>query len=197
MLSLIHIIVGHGSYKDYMKYTPLHIETPLVESHPLSQCLGCSVWLKMEALQPSDSFKLRGIGHACAMHAQRGVRRFVCSSGGNAGLAVAYCGRRMDIPVTVIVPDTTTTRAIDRIRGEGAEVVIHGRSWQESHEHAIETAGSDVAYIHPFDDPLLWDGHSTMIDRSPSRASRQITWCCRSVAAGCSAESPTGFDVTG
>lgn len=147
-----------------MKYTPLHVETPLVESHPLSQRLGCSVWLKMEALQPSGSFKLRGIGHACAMYAQRGARRFVCSSGGNAGLAVAYCGRRMDIPVTVIVPESTTTRAIDRIRGEGAEVAVHGRSWQESHEHAIETAGSDAAYIHPFDDPLLWDGHATMID---------------------------------
>ena len=72
---------------------PLHIPTPLIESRPLSLSAGRPVWLKLEALQPCGSFKLRGVGHACEAHHARGARHFVSSSGGNAGLAVAYAGR--------------------------------------------------------------------------------------------------------
>ena len=142
----------------------LHIETPLIESAPLSAKSGRSVWLKMDALQPSGSFKLRGIGHACATYAQRGAKRFLCSSGGNAGIAVAYCGRKLGIPVMVIVPETTSERSIHAIRQEGADVTVYGQSWQESHEYAVRTSDPGSAYIHPFDDPLLWTGHATMID---------------------------------
>ena len=85
---------------------PLHIETPLIESRPLSTAARRSVWLKLEALQPPGSFKIRGIGAACEEYGKRGARRFVSSSGGNAGLAVAYAGRCVSIPVTVVVPET-------------------------------------------------------------------------------------------
>ena len=147
-----------------MNNSPLYAHTPLIESEPLSAKLRGSVWLKMESSQPSGSFKLRGIGHACATHADHGVKQFVSSSGGNAGVAVAYCGRRLSIPVSVIVPETTSARAIEMIGREGADVCVYGRSWQESHERAIQSIGPDSAYIHPFDDPLLWSGHATMID---------------------------------
>ena len=147
-----------------MNIGPLHAQTPLIESEPLSAKARGKVWLKMESSQPSGSFKLRGIGHACTTHAHRGVKQFVCSSGGNAGMAVAYCGRMLSIPVLVIVPETTSKRAVDMIGREGAELVVHGRSWQEAHEHATQTIGAGCAYIHPFDDPLLWSGHATMID---------------------------------
>jgi L-serine/L-threonine ammonia-lyase len=66
----------------------LHIETPLIESGALAGA-GRTVWLKMEALQPPGSFKIRGIGHACEEYVRRGARRFVSSSGGNAGIAAA------------------------------------------------------------------------------------------------------------
>src|SRR5680860_534267 len=89
----------------------LHIETPLVESRAMSATTGRSVWLKLDALQPPGSFKIRGIGYACETYLARGARRFVSSSGGNAGLAVAYAGRRLGVPVTVVVPETTTERA--------------------------------------------------------------------------------------
>lgn len=142
----------------------LHIETPLLESTPLSRAVNSQVWLKMEALQPSGSFKLRGIGRACSHHAGRGVRRFISSSGGNAGIAVAYCGRKLGSPVTVVVPETTPQRAIETIRSEQAEVIVKGESWQEAHAHAQSLSGPDSALIHPFDDPLLWDGHATLMD---------------------------------
>ncbi|WP_395450613.1 pyridoxal-phosphate dependent enzyme [Aminobacter sp. UC22_36] len=142
----------------------LHIDTPLLESRPLSLAAGRSIWLKMDALQPSGSFKIRGIGAACEHHAKSDKRRFVSSSGGNAGIAVAYAGRRLSIPVSVFVPETTTDKAKALIRQEGAEVIVHGASWQEANERALSALDADTAFIHPFDDPLLWTGHATMID---------------------------------
>ncbi|SCB46289.1 pyridoxal-phosphate dependent enzyme [Rhizobium multihospitium] len=143
---------------------PLHLETPLLESRPLSQASGRTIWLKMDALQPPGSFKIRGVGAACEHHAKNGKRRFVSSSGGNAGIAVAYAGRRLSIPVSVFVPATTSDRAKALIRQEGAEVFVHGASWQEANERALQAVDADTAFIHPFDDPLLWSGHATMID---------------------------------
>lgn len=143
---------------------PLHIETPLIESRPLSVRLNKSVWLKMDALQPSGSFKTRGIGHACETHQRQGVARFVACSGGNAGLAVAYAGRQLGVPVVVVVPVTTTERAKALIRLEKAEVIVHGASFSEANEFALAMVGPTDAYIHPFDDPLLWHGHATLID---------------------------------
>ena len=142
----------------------LHIATPLLESRPLSVSSGRLVWLKLEALQPSGSFKIRGIGHACETHVNRGARRFVSSSGGNAGLAVAYAGRMLSIPVVVVVPETTTGRARELLELENACVIVHGSSWQEANEFAISITDATDAFIHPFDDPLLWQGHSTVID---------------------------------
>lgn len=144
----------------------LHIETPLLESRPLSLASGRSVWLKMDALQPPGSFKIRGIGAACEHHAGNGKKRFVSSSGGNAGIAVAYAGRRLSIPVSVFVPETTSEWAKSLIRQEGAEVFVHGASWQEANERALEAVDAEAAFIHPFDDPLLWTGHATMIDET-------------------------------
>ncbi|MET0981873.1 MAG: pyridoxal-phosphate dependent enzyme [Telluria sp.] len=142
----------------------LHIDTPLLASAAFPGRPGSRTWLKMEALQPSGSFKLRGIGHACATHAARGARRIVASSGGNAGLAAAWAGRRLGLPVLVVVPETTSARARALLAREGAEVCIHGLSFQEANAHAQSLLGARDAFIHPFDDPLLWEGHAGMID---------------------------------
>jgi L-serine/L-threonine ammonia-lyase len=144
--------------------TPLHIETPLLESRPLSKVSGKKVWLKMEASQPPGSFKIRGIGLACQEHARRGATRFISSSGGNAGIAVAYAGRHLRMPVTVVVPETTSEHAKTLIRLENGEVIVHGASWQEANALAQSMIGEQTAFIHPFDDPLLWRGHASMID---------------------------------
>ncbi|RFB75025.1 pyridoxal-phosphate dependent enzyme [Methylovirgula sp. 4M-Z18] len=142
----------------------LHIDTPLLDSRPLGLMTGRGIWLKMDALQPAGSFKIRGIGLACEHHARNGKRRFVSSSGGNAGVAVAYAGRRLAIPVSVYVPETASERAKALIRQEGAELFVHGASWQETNERALASVGDDAVLIHPFDDPALWNGHATMID---------------------------------
>jgi L-serine/L-threonine ammonia-lyase len=104
------------------------------------------------------------VGLACETHAQRGARRFVSSSGGNAGIAVAYAGRQLGLPVAVVVPQTTSARARELIQQQGAELTVHGASWQEANELAQSMLGPTDAFIHPFDDPLLWQGHATLVD---------------------------------
>jgi L-serine/L-threonine ammonia-lyase len=142
----------------------LNIKTPLLESLPLSQISGTKIWMKMEAMQPSGSFKIRGIGHACEQHHARGAKRFLSSSGGNAGLAVAYAGRCLGLPAIVVVPETTSERARHLLALENAEVIVHGKSWFEANELARSLLTPEDAFLHPFDDPLLWEGHASMID---------------------------------
>lgn len=151
---------------------PLHIETPLVASHPLSRAAGRTIRLKLDALQPPGSFKIRGIGAACEAHVARGARRLLSSSGGNAGIAVAFAGHALSTPVVVVVPTTTSARARHLIGQEGATLIVHGDSWQEAHAEALRLRTDGDAMLHPFDDPLLWDGHATMVDEMARQGPR-------------------------
>jgi L-serine/L-threonine ammonia-lyase len=143
---------------------PIHMVTPLLESRPLSVAVGVPVLLKMEAWQPAGSFKTRGMGAACLAAQAAGATRVICASGGNAGYAVAYAGRQLGLQVTIVVPATTSERAKDLIRNEGAHLLVHGEAWDEAHAYAVELAqASQSVYIHPFDDPRVWTGHATLI----------------------------------
>ncbi len=115
-------------------------------------------------MQPTGSFKIRGIGQACQSFVRQGAKRFISSSGGNAGIAAAYAGRLLSVPVVVVVPETTTNRAKRLIQNEGAEVIVHGTSWQEANTMALSMLNETDYFIHPFDDPLIWQGHASMID---------------------------------
>jgi L-serine/L-threonine ammonia-lyase len=149
-----------------MNTRPLHIVSPLIESRPMERAGNARVLLKMEALQPTGSFKIRGLGFACQRLHESGSRRFVSSSGGNAGIAIAYAGRKLGMPVTVVVPESTGKRARRLIREQDADIVVVGQSWQEAHAHAQRLLDDATTYIHPFDDPLVWQGHASLIDES-------------------------------
>ena len=142
----------------------IHIKTPLIESLAMSKLVEPNIWLKLESVQPCGSFKARGIGHACQHYVAHGASHLLASSAGNAGLAVAYSGRQLNVPVTVVVPVTTKPCAIELIEREGASVVIEGNEWDGAHAHAQTLLKPGWAYIHPFDDPLLWQGHASLID---------------------------------
>lgn len=142
----------------------IHVVTPLWESPSLSAAMGAPVYLKMEAFQPVGSFKARGIGLACQDSWKAGASRLVCASAGNAGYAVAYSGRKIGIPVTVVVPKTTPAWLQDLVSKEGATVIVHGDSWDDAHAYGTQLAEREnAAYIHPFDDPRVWKGHSSII----------------------------------
>lgn len=152
---------------------PLHERTPLLESRPLSAALGQRVLLKLEALQPVGSFKIRGIGALAQQLVAGGARRLVSSSGGNAGLAAAYAGRMLGVETLVVVPSTTPLAMRARIAAEGARVVEHGSAWDEAHAFALglaREAGS--AYVHPFDDPRIWRGHATLVEELAEQCAR-------------------------
>ena len=143
--------------------------TPLIRSRPLSNLLGGdrSVYLKLDCLQSSGSFKDRGMGHLClTFQSVQGAARLISSSGGNAGLAAATVGRELGMEVSVIVPETTKDLVIEKLRGLGADVTVHGPNWNEADALARERAETDdlAEYVSPYDHPLLWTGHSTLVD---------------------------------
>lgn len=143
----------------------LHINTPIVFSDTWRSASGESVRFKMDALQPSGSFKLRGVGLVCERAADRGARSVLCASGGNAGFAVAYAAKRLELAASIVVPTTTSSEARDAIGQAGAQVLVHGNDFDAADEYArLQAAEKGAAYVHPFDDPTLWDGHATLID---------------------------------
>ena len=143
----------------------LHLNTPLLRAPPELVGAGRTVWMKMDALQPSGSFKMRGVSHLVQQRVAAGAKAVVCASGGNAGMAAALAAAACGVPATIVVPQTTSAAVRDAIAARGAAVVVHGSAWDDAHEHALALARAQGAvYVHPFDDPLLWDGHATLID---------------------------------
>ncbi|NTU64082.1 MAG: pyridoxal-phosphate dependent enzyme [Chloroflexi bacterium] len=143
---------------------PLHAVTPLWHSPALSAAAGTTVLLKMEAFQPSGSFKARGMGAACLAAKKAGATRIVCASGGNAGYAVAYAGQQLQLDVSIVVPQTTPLRTKELIHSAGANLIVHAASWDDAYAHAVMLAQQTSAMnIHPFDDPQVWQGHASLV----------------------------------
>ena len=150
---------------------PLHIVTPLLRHDSLSAALGKQVLLKMENLQPSGSFKLRGIGLLCQRAAAEGVSHFVCPSGGNAGFAAAVAGAALGVRTTILVPQTTHESVRHKIFEIGAEVVVHGAVWDETNQEALRLcAEAETVYVPPFDHTDIWDGNATLIDEAVAQS---------------------------
>ncbi|XP_072839335.2 serine dehydratase-like isoform X2 [Pogona vitticeps] len=143
---------------------PFHVVTPVLESIALSQAAGTKVYMKLENVQPTGSFKIRGIGYFCQQVARNGCKHLVCSSGGNAGLAATYAARKLGIPITVVVPRSTSQLTVKRLEEQGAEVEVFGQAWDEANKRAMDLAEADGwVSVHPFDHPLVWKGHSTLV----------------------------------
>ncbi|ORY32226.1 tryptophan synthase beta subunit-like PLP-dependent enzyme [Naematelia encephala] len=148
------------------------IRTPLVESKRLSDIAGCRVFLKLENLQPSGSFKSRrGIGNLVRYHVQSHPPstplHFYSSSGGNAGLACVTAAYDLGYASSVVVPLSTKPMMIAKIKAAGAtQVFQHGATWREADDYLrTEVLARDQGgvYVHPFDDQHVWDGAATLI----------------------------------
>ncbi|WVW85941.1 hypothetical protein I302_107979 [Kwoniella bestiolae CBS 10118] len=147
------------------------IETPLIESAPLSKLAGCRIFLKMENFQPSGSFKSRGIGNLVLRAVQRSPhstpRHFFSPSGGNAALACTTASTLLHQKSTVVVPTTTKPEMIQRILLAGAsEVIQHGRTIAEADSYLrTELLSKDPCgvYVPPFDHRDIWDGAERLI----------------------------------
>ncbi len=144
----------------------LFISTPLKPLTRINERCGKNFLVKMECYQPDGSFKIRGVSRLVEDVRTRGYERIVCASGGNSGHAAAYCARELGLSCIVVIPDTASSYMADVIRREGAEVITFGTVFDDARDYALEIAANDPAayFLHPFDHPLLWAGHSTLVD---------------------------------
>lgn len=140
------------------------LRTPCVESRTLSQLTGCQVFLKFENLQYTASFKERG---ACNKLAQltpaERARGVIAMSAGNHAQGVAYHAQRLGLRAVIVMPRFTPGVKVERTRGFGAEVVLHGDSLDESRAHARELAAAQgLVFVHPYDDEAIIAGQGTV-----------------------------------
>ncbi|EED15228.1 L-serine dehydratase, putative [Talaromyces stipitatus ATCC 10500] len=160
------------------------IETPLIESAILSKKAGCRIFLKLENLQPSGSFKSRAIGSLILYHINDPLNankklHFFINSGGNAGLAAVCAARSLSYPCTVVLPLSTSRLMVEKLCAAGAtEVIQYGDTIaaageymrdvlignnQESEKEEEEEGVKKIA-LHPFDHEAIWEGNSSIVD---------------------------------
>lgn len=140
------------------------LDTPFVESRTISQLTGCQVFLKFENLQYTASFKERGACNKLAqLSADERARGVIAMSAGNHAQGVAYHAHRLGIRAVIVMPRFTPGVKVERTRGFGAEVVLHGDSLDESRTHARELAAREgLVFVHPYDDEDIVAGQGTV-----------------------------------
>ncbi|MBW3619665.1 MAG: pyridoxal-phosphate dependent enzyme [Actinobacteria bacterium] len=140
------------------------IRTPVVASPALSRRVGVDVGLKLESLQPTGSFKVRGAAaRILSLDAATAARGVVTASTGNHGRAVAYVARERGIPATVCVSDNVPAGKLAALRRLGCDLVVGGRSQTEALVAAGERVASQgMTLVHPFDDPAVIAGQGTV-----------------------------------
>ncbi|WMY11918.1 hydroxyectoine utilization dehydratase EutB [Paraburkholderia phenoliruptrix] len=139
------------------------LRTPLIESPSLSAIAGTPVFLKLETVQPTGSFKLRGATNALAELAERGCRQVVTASTGNHGRAVAHAARALGIDAAVCMSALVPENKVEAVRALGARVCIAGKSQDDAEREALRLAREEgFAYVPPFDDLSVIAGQATI-----------------------------------
>lgn len=152
------IEAAHAAIRDHV------LRTPTVPAPRLGEPLGLRLWLKLENLQYTGSFKDRGSCHklqalAALENPPSGV---IAASAGNHAQGVAHHASRLGLPATIVMPLTTPFAKVERTEGHGATVVLHGESLAESAERALQLADEqDLVFVHPYDDPHIVAGQGT------------------------------------
>ena len=121
------------------------------------------IWLKLESLQPTNAYKIRGGANAVASLSEEDRAKGVWTiSAGNAGQGVAYAARQYGVPCTVVAIETAPQTKLDRMRALGAEIVpvSYDRAWVAAETH--EFPGLKATFVHPFDNHDFIAGHGTM-----------------------------------
>ena len=139
------------------------LRSPLIPAPAGADAGGAALWLKLENLQPTGSFKIRGMYHAVRRLPADATRAGLLTvSAGNAGLGVAFAAARLGLPCTVVVPDGASTIKVAALRRLGARVehVPFADWWAAFDAHAFP--GLPGAFVHPFDDAAVMDGHATI-----------------------------------
>ncbi|BEV71323.1 threonine ammonia-lyase, biosynthetic [Paludibacterium sp. THUN1379] len=140
------------------------VETPLEEAPNLSRRCGNRILLKREDLQPVFSFKIRGAYNKMSrLTAEELARGVITASAGNHAQGVALSAQRLGCKATIVMPVTTPQIKIDSVLRRGGQVVLHGDSFSDAYQHAVQLEKQTGAtYIPPFDDPDVIAGQGTV-----------------------------------
>ncbi len=140
------------------------IQTPLELARGLSKRLGNRLYLKREDLQSVFSFKLRGAYNKMAnLPAQTLKRGVITASAGNHAQGVALAAQKLRCRAVIVMPVTTPRIKVDAVAARGAEVVLHGDSYDEAHAHAVRLKRRrGLAFVHPYDDHDVIAGQGTI-----------------------------------
>src|SRR5690606_2956730 len=156
-LSLLHILAARRRIADVAS-----IDTPLVPSPFLSRVAGVDVLLKLELVQPTGAFKLRGAANAIALLPE-GTAGVVCCSTGNHGRSVAYATARRGMRAVICMSNLVPQAKIDGIKALGAEVRIVGSSQDEAQIEADRLVAEEgLTQVPPFDDLHVIAGQGTI-----------------------------------
>jgi threonine dehydratase len=138
--------------------------TPMSHSGVLSDMIGADLWLKFENLQYTAAYKERGaLNKLLQLTDDERRRGVIAASAGNHAQAVAYHGKRLGIPVTIVMPNPTPTVKVTQTEGHGARVVLHGDQFDDAYDKAREMEAEEaLVFVHPFDDPKIIAGAGTI-----------------------------------
>ncbi|HTT07525.1 MAG TPA: threonine ammonia-lyase, biosynthetic [Gammaproteobacteria bacterium] len=139
-------------------------ETPLDRLPEISRRLENEIWLKREDLQPVFSYKLRGAYNLMAsLPADQRARGVITASAGNHAQGVALAAQKMGVPALIVMPKTTPEIKVAAVRRLGADILLHGNTYDEASEHAHKLAQERaLSYIPPYDHPLVIAGQGTV-----------------------------------
>jgi len=140
------------------------VRTPLIRADKLSDITGAEIYVKFENLQVTSSFKDRGAyNKMSSLTDAEKARGVIAMSAGNHAQAVAYHAKRLGIPATIVMPETTPSTKVERTRAHGAHVILAGETLADSQVTA-ETLVKDKGYllIHPYDDDKVIAGQGTI-----------------------------------
>ncbi len=139
-------------------------KTPTSHSGVLSKMIGADLWLKFENLQYTAAYKERGaLNKLLQLTDDERARGVIAASAGNHAQAVAYHGKRLGIPVTIVMPSPTPTMKVTQTEGHQARVVLHGETFDDAYDYARELEAAEaLIFVHPFDDPAIIAGTGTI-----------------------------------
>lgn len=140
------------------------LHTPCVASQTLSDITGAQVFLKFENLQFTASFKERGACNKLSqLTPEQSARGVIAMSAGNHAQGVAYHAQRLGLRAVIVMPRFTPGVKVERTRGFGAEIILHGDTLDEARNHALALAEQQqLTFIHPYDDAAIVAGQGTV-----------------------------------
>lgn len=139
------------------------IHTPLVHSATFSKMTGAQVYLKLENLQKTGSFKIRGATYKLqSRFDQIGPQGVVAASAGNHAQGVALAARQANVPATIVMPQWASITKQEATRSYGGEIILEGQSIVEGIQKAQALAQAGKLFVHPYDDPDIITGQGTL-----------------------------------